>query len=112
MKAIAILIFGFIFFSSVSYAEEMAISPLAKKLIFKAIAEHVYLEEQGLARVPQKASDFEYTVTAPETIVVAGKSFSPLDNKKIQYHCEIEVLGRGTIESEYDFEITYCDLKI
>ena len=112
MKALIILSFGFLFYSGVSHAQTSDLTPQAEKLIFSAIADYVYLETNGLVRAPQKTKDFSYKVVASETVQVEGKSFSPMDNKEIEYSCRVEVLGRGIIESRYDFEITFCDLKI
>jgi hypothetical protein len=112
MKALIILSFGFLFYTGVSHAQTSELTPKAEKLIFAAIADYVYLEANGLVRAPQKTTNFNYSVVGSEAIQVEGKSFSALDNKEIGYSCRIEVLGRGIIESPYDFEITYCELKI
>lgn len=98
--------------SGLSMAQTKELSPEAREIVFQAIADHVYAEKNDLVRAPQKISDFNYHYLSPEKALVTGSSFSPMDKKVIGYKCDIDVIGRGIIESIYDFEIVKCDLTI
>lgn len=104
--------FFLIFVSNIAFANAKELSPLAKNLVFQAIVDHVYAEEGGLVRAPQKMADFQYEYLNPEKVLVRGASFNPLDQKVIGYSCDIEVTGRGIIESIYDFQIIDCQLSL
>lgn len=88
------------------------LSSEAKQLVYDAIVNYVYAEEEGRIRAPQNVSDFRYHYLSSEKVLVFGSSFSPMDQKVITYKCDIDVIGRGIIESVYDFEIASCDLKL
>lgn len=89
------------------------LTPAAKDLVLSSIANAVYAEDaSGNVRAPQAASDFQFVVESEDMLIVTGQSFSAMDNKVIGYLCQVELLGRDTIESEYDFELLNCQLSL
>ena len=106
MKKLNFILLISILFSSLAFAQKSDLTPEAEKLVFAAISEEVYLHAPG------NIKDFDYLLVDEEVLSVKGKSFSTLDNKVVSYNCEIALLGRGKIESRYDFEISFCDLDL
>lgn len=95
-----------------NFASAAELTPMAKQLVLDAIAQNVYAEAGGLVRAPQSVADFTFTQLSAEYMVVEGSSFSAMDNRMIGYRCEIEILGREVIESEYDFSVVGCELTL
>lgn len=110
MKTLILFALSFFSLSEASLASVKELTPAAKELVFEAIADYVYVAKRGVARSPQHVFDFSYDMVNSETLIVTGGSYSPLDQKVLEYNCKIEILGRGTIESSYDFEVVSCEL--
>lgn len=110
MKTLILFALCLFSLSEASLAGVRDLTPEAKELVFEAIADYVYVEKRGLARSPQHVFDFTYDMVNSETLIVTGGSYSPLDQQVLEYHCQIEILGRETIESSYDFEVVSCEL--
>ena len=111
MKNIILFITILIITSNLFHAKAYDISPKAKVLIFQAISEYVYFEDEGFERMPQNSEDFTFAVTNEFEIQIHGSSYSEWDMKKIDYHCVISINTRGMIESSKDFTLESCELE-
>jgi hypothetical protein len=92
-------------FFALNLVEAQEISIENQQLIFDAITESVAFEDEGLVRVPQKLSDFNFVIVDESLIEVVGQSFSQWDDKMLQYHCLVEVLTQKEIQSTQDLKV-------
>ena len=102
-----LLIFLSLFFlMSVAQAE---VTPKIKAILFKAIAENVYFEDDGLIRAPEKLEDFAFEQVQKSLFEINGDSYSAWDGKVIGYRCIARSLRKTGIKSTQDIEMS-CTL--
>ena len=89
--------------SGSAIADELSMK--TKKIIFDEIAMSVFFEDEGIVRAPSKISDFTFSVTDENLILVSGDSYSAWDDKIIHYDCMVKVLSRGAILSAKDIDV-------
>ena len=102
-----LLIFAALTLSLAASAQTLPES--AKQIIFEAISEEVYFEDEGYTRLPKALNDFKFTQTDEFEFTVSGESFSDWDNKVIGYECLVTSLSRGIIKSTSDVDVS-CTL--
>jgi hypothetical protein len=111
MKNIILLLAILIASSNLFKAHANELPAKARLLIFEAIGDYVYFEDEGYSRYPQNANDFTYTITDEFKIRVTGWSYSAWDMKKIGYDCLVNVNTRGIIMYPSHVEVEYCELE-
>lgn len=101
-----ILIVSFFSLAATAKAE---VSPKLKAVLFEAISQNVYFEDEGLVRSPEKLEDFTFDQVDEFLFEINGDSYSAWDGKVIGYRCVARALSSKEIKSAQDVVVN-CTL--
>ncbi len=96
---------------TVQASEASPLSQETKELIFDAITQYVYFEDDGFERTPQRLDDFIFTIVDDLTVRAVGISYSIWDVKDIGYFCDITVSTDSSRGNSKTISVKSCSLE-